>query len=132
MNNSMYNQNASEGGPQPDASQIANKYRTDSAAKPFGLKKPPRGGRLGSGRTHDDRNRSYMLPNLQQNDSFSQHYKSYGGLDPRSQGQYSTGPVRAGGLPGMNEVDFAGRYKESLARQFPQANMPHLKRIINQ
>jgi len=71
----MYQQNASEAAGQADlqGSQAGiNKFRTDSAAKPFALKKPPlHQARVPSGRTQDDRNRSYMLPNLQQNDSFS-------------------------------------------------------------
>lgn len=32
----------------------------------------------------------------------------------------------------MNEVDFTGRYKDKIMHQFPKANLPHLKRIINQ
>jgi len=75
MSNSVYQANASEGGGVADlqGSQAgAGKYRTDSAAKPFALKKPPlHQARVGSGRTQDYGNRSYMLPQLQQNDSFS-------------------------------------------------------------
>ena len=82
-----------------------------------------------------------MFPTVGQNDSFSQKYKSYGGVDSASVGnvQSNAGPsdlLRGArhshsALPNMNEVDFTGRYKDKIMGRFPKANYPHLKRIIN-
>jgi|DEB0MinimDraft_12_1074336.scaffolds.fasta_scaffold09797_1 hypothetical protein len=34
-------------------------------------------------------------------------------------------------MPNMTEIDFTGRYKDKLMSQLPRANMPHMKRIMN-
>jgi len=107
-----------EGAPVNLSTQQKAKYRTDSAAvKPgFALK-------MNKGNSASER-RSYILPNVQEN--FNNQYKSYGRLDPptergREQQQ----------LPSMTEFDFAAKYRDRMLQQFPKANMPHMKRIIN-
>ena len=53
-------------------SDLMGKYRTESASKPFGIKKPP----LASGRAHSGIpggiNRQYVMPNQVNQDAFSQ------------------------------------------------------------
>ena len=45
----------------------------------------------------------------------------------------STGPLSQGSLPNFNEINFAGPNKDRIInKQIPRANMPHLKRVINQ
>lgn len=85
MSNSMY-QNGEGQFSQEQLYPPPGRFRTDSAAKPFGIKKPGAGTRGfgGGGSVYTAENRSYMLPSLGQAEPFSQNYKSYRGLAPQS------------------------------------------------
>jgi len=70
--------------------------------------------------------RQYMLPDVHQD--FNNQYKSYGRLDTQSM---KGADLRQPNLPSMTEFEFGGKYRDKMLQQFPKANMPHMKRIIN-
>jgi len=67
-----------------------------------------------------------VLPDVHQD--FNNQYKSYGRLDTQSM---KGADLRQPNLPSMTEFEFGGKYRDKMLQQFPKANMPHMKRIIN-
>jgi hypothetical protein len=99
-------------------------YRTDSASKPFGLKRPPMPNRNGTVYTSANKlNRPAGMDGRYHAETFSQNFKSYKGVAPQAlhrDNSFTAGYATAvdrypaemqmqGNIPPyLNEMDFTG------------------------
>lgn len=121
-------------------------YRTDSASKPFGIRKPPGPQRNGSVYTSNPRFAKHGLADMRapHGDTFTQNFKSYRGVAPQAlkrEQSFTAGYATAADSaaqahpthlpPFLNEMDFTGQSKDRLLHQLNRSNKPHVKRILN-